>query len=177
MFITGCTESCQNDNFESSQWLKFCPSDNISIAVLLMHCRYLTITQSHWYDSSSPQRVEKNEKCYTQSCPFHSFSGHCQRCRADTRFAPSQWETALLCNDVSHWLGANLESALCWLSCLGTSRKWTSNQMPVTSKNGNLPNHDSSPRTLCKHVSHWLHKITFAVLNLLQEFWNFNHFP
>ena len=25
--------------------------------------------------------------------------------RADSRFAPSQWETALLCNDVSHWLG------------------------------------------------------------------------
>ena len=34
-------------------------------------------------------------------------------CRADYRFAPSQWETALLCNDVSHWLGASLESALC----------------------------------------------------------------
>ena len=32
--------------------------------------------------------------------------------RADSRFAPSQWETALLCNDVSHWLGANLKSAL-----------------------------------------------------------------
>ena len=31
--------------------------------------------------------------------------------RADSRFAPSQWETALLCNDVSHWLGASLESA------------------------------------------------------------------
>ena len=31
---------------------------------------------------------------------------------ADTRFAPSQWETALLCNDVSHWLGASLISAL-----------------------------------------------------------------
>ena len=30
--------------------------------------------------------------------------------RADYRFAPSQWETALLCNDVSHWLGAKLES-------------------------------------------------------------------
>ena len=29
--------------------------------------------------------------------------------RADSRFAPSQWETALLCNDVSHWLGTNLE--------------------------------------------------------------------
>ena len=27
--------------------------------------------------------------------------------RADFRFAASQWETALLCNDVSHWLGAS----------------------------------------------------------------------
>ena len=33
--------------------------------------------------------------------------------RADHMFAPSQWETALQSNDVSHWLGANLESALC----------------------------------------------------------------
>ena len=36
--------------------------------------------------------------------------------RADSRFAPSQWETALLCNDVSHWLVSNLESALMY-SC------------------------------------------------------------
>ena len=28
------------------------------------------------------------------------------------RFAPNQWETTLLCNNISHWLGANLESAL-----------------------------------------------------------------
>ena len=32
--------------------------------------------------------------------------------RVDSRFAPSQWETALFCNDVSRWLGASLESAL-----------------------------------------------------------------
>ena len=32
--------------------------------------------------------------------------------RADSRFAPSQWETSLQSNAVSHWLGANLESAL-----------------------------------------------------------------
>ena len=32
--------------------------------------------------------------------------------RADSRLAPSQWEAALLSNDVSHWLGASLESAL-----------------------------------------------------------------
>ena len=28
------------------------------------------------------------------------------------RFAPSQWETSFQSNAVSHWLGANLESAL-----------------------------------------------------------------
>ena len=32
--------------------------------------------------------------------------------RADSRFAPSQWEAVLLCNNVSHWLGASLEWAL-----------------------------------------------------------------
>ena len=32
--------------------------------------------------------------------------------RADSRLAPSQWETSLQSNDVSHWLSANLESAL-----------------------------------------------------------------
>ena len=30
---------------------------------------------------------------------------------ADSRFAPSQWGMVLLCNNVSHWLGTNLESA------------------------------------------------------------------
>ena len=32
--------------------------------------------------------------------------------RADSRFAPSQWGMALFCNDIPHWLRANLESAL-----------------------------------------------------------------
>ena len=32
--------------------------------------------------------------------------------RADSRFAPSQWETSLQSNAVSHWLGSSLESAL-----------------------------------------------------------------
>ena len=42
--------------------------------------------------------------------------------RADSRFAPSQWETALLCNDISHWLGASLESALSANTLLGGSK-------------------------------------------------------
>ena len=32
--------------------------------------------------------------------------------RVDSRFGPCQWEKALLCNNVSHWLGKSLESAL-----------------------------------------------------------------
>ena len=40
--------------------------------------------------------------------PFSAETG----IRADSRFAPSQWETALLCNNASHWLDTNLESAL-----------------------------------------------------------------
>ena len=35
---------------------------------------------------------------------------------AHAGFAPSQWETVLLCNDVFHWLGASQESALNYLT-------------------------------------------------------------
>ena len=62
-----------------------------------------------------------SESCFLKQC-----NPSLQSClvfqtilRADSRFARSQWETALLCNDVSHWLGASLESALySSLSCL-----------------------------------------------------------
>ena len=36
----------------------------------------------------------------------------CYNIRVDSRLAPSQWETSLQRNIVSHWLSANLESAL-----------------------------------------------------------------
>ena len=38
--------------------------------------------------------------------------------RDDSRLAPSQWETALQSNAVSHWLGVNLEAAMTlYLTC------------------------------------------------------------
>ena len=46
-----------------------------------------------------------------------------RRYRADSRFAPSQWETALQSNVVSHWLGTNLESALRYISESGQPYK------------------------------------------------------
>ena len=36
--------------------------------------------------------------------------------RTDSKFVPSQWETVLFCNDVSHWLGTSLKSALYYYS-------------------------------------------------------------
>ena len=46
--------------------------------------------------------------------------------KAGSRFVPNQWETSLLCNDVSHWLGANLESALVIIChCLSWSGRST----------------------------------------------------
>ena len=35
MFITGCTGSCQNDNFQCSQWWKFRQNDDIFVSVLV----------------------------------------------------------------------------------------------------------------------------------------------
>ena len=40
--------------------------------------------------------------------------------RADSRLASCQWETSLQSNAVSHWLGANLESALLYTPMLET---------------------------------------------------------
>ena len=51
-------------------------------------------------------------------CPleYHFLERMKEYLRDDSRFASSQWNTALLCNDVSHWLGANLKSVLYSLS-------------------------------------------------------------
>ena len=42
--------------------------------------------------------------------------------RADSRFAPSQWETSLQSNTISNWLGTNLESALTVLYAIYSSK-------------------------------------------------------
>ena len=60
--------------------------------------------------------------------------------RADCRLAPSQWETLLQSNAISHWLGANLESALSELWMDDTRLAPSQWEMPL----------------LCNGVSHWL---------------------
>ena len=80
------------------------------------------------------------------------------KCRADSRVVPSQWETSLQCNAVSHWLGATLESVLkwtktCYVPRLRVSQKQGCAILPVRISEllGNIVN-----RVSC------LHKICFA---------------
>ena len=70
-------------------------------------------------DSTYPKNIRRcTRKCWSRddSVCFDSLSIPMSRlilfCRADSRFAPSQWGASLQSNAVSHWLGANLESAL-----------------------------------------------------------------
>ena len=63
---------------------------------------------------STPNRLATSRLCeilclITKAGPAESY-------RADSGFAPSQWEMSLQSNAVSHWLDANLESALGYLS-------------------------------------------------------------
>ena len=59
---------------------------------------------------------------------------------------PSQWETSLLCNAVSHWLGANVESALvlCCPVCF-------INICPATKKLSENPSLQDSLKTVSCH--------------------------
>ena len=52
--------------------------------------------------------------------------------RAESRFVPSQWEMALLCNDISHWLGTNLVSAWFFLGLLPANEIWRYKQLSLT---------------------------------------------
>ena len=45
--------------------------------------------------------------------------------RAHSKLAPSQWETLLQSNTVSHWLVTNLESAQIWLDSVRCNGYWT----------------------------------------------------
>ena len=76
-------------------------------------------------------------------------------CRADSRCAPSQWATALLCNHVSHWLDTNLKSAL---YCVISWSRYSSGDSPLHLILSNLQNvtFSSDWRNLFRFLKgHW----------------------
>ena len=78
----------------------------LRVTIQLLHIKYTAAIEGHLYIKIIIK--DSGYKGNMVSQPSHSYDKN----RAASRFAPSQWETALLCNDVSHLLGTNLESAM-----------------------------------------------------------------
>ena len=53
IFITGCTGSCQNDNFQCSQWWKFRQNEDISVSVIVDVFLYIHFFKWSLIDVSS----------------------------------------------------------------------------------------------------------------------------
>ena len=79
--------------WSGSKWHKICK-------ILSMYCACMYI---HIFSASVKTVVYLHCSNNPLLKPMH---------KADWRLVSSQWETPLHCNDVSHWLGASLESAL-----------------------------------------------------------------
>ena len=79
IFITDCTESCQNDNFRCSQWCKFCQNGNICVPVYVaLSAKKDDVSWIWWYFKralcrwwalvGSPGMVSAHRPCiFTQS--------------------------------------------------------------------------------------------------------------
>ena len=115
----------QFNSFSRGQWVKLLTLPGISYSRCFPWFRVNLLmfrNNGNWSPMSS--HYPKCLFCIlTESSPtlwpwawFHKWlivrKIHHHECRADSRLAPSQWETSLQSNAVSHWLGANLESAL-----------------------------------------------------------------
>ena len=72
---------------------------------------------------------------------FHDCRGKIVDYRDQSRYAPSEWETSLWCNDISHWLSAYLDWSLrLWLiveslsideaNLLWSSLQWSNSFLP-----------------------------------------------
>ena len=78
------------------------------------------LMELHWFEFHVMVQVINKDWCFLYlfvlgSCYYYI--------RAESRFAPNQWEMALLCNNVSHWLDASLESALLYVLILFRSEQ------------------------------------------------------
>ena len=58
-------------------------------------------------------------------------SGNSSIHRADSKFAPSQWEMSLQSKDISHWLGMNLHSFASWQWGPGKAFHYNDADLPI----------------------------------------------
>ena len=129
----GWIGNCKNDNFWCSRWRQFYENDNVSV---LVWCRYCwsnlklpgmgqTLIKFYWSVlictnntvtmlAGDQYSIMKFIVYVRDREMWRNMFGNIDTdiLQADSRFAPSQWETSLQSNTVSHWLDANLELAL-----------------------------------------------------------------
>ena len=87
IFITGCTESCQNDNFQCSQWWKFHQNDDIFVSVWKL---------SKWQLPVQPvMKISSKWRHFRFS--VHAPTTH----RHQTCIEPTKWHVWLM-NDSKH---------------------------------------------------------------------------
>ena len=82
--------------------------------------------------------------------------------RADSRFVPSQWEMSLQSNAISHWLGANLKSALSTSLRVGSELSVVSSVSDLYSTIVTVTYHSDGPLVLSwfnidSNMDKWLH--------------------
>ena len=102
--------------------------------------------------------------------------------RADSRFAPSQWETALQSNAVSHWLGTNLESALKTIIQVQTLVQVSNHPFPDSTIHGKIFNEMPWIQLLGVSISsltwtpEWHVPLEHQVIKYSSVCWAFNNF-
>ena len=90
IFITGCTGSCHFDNFQCSQWWKFCQNDNIFIVVLFRQHQLPLAIFCFSFDNSLPPILHQaisnpsdqmtklmSQKCFQHLAGFNPVLAHC----------------------------------------------------------------------------------------------------
>ena len=95
---------------------------------------------------TKPHSYSKSHKICTWFCCALFCCGYIIMCRADYRLAPSQWETSFQGNAVSHWLGADLESALHVDSCDAVTHTVL---LPWHWSNHMITKHNNKADTMC----------------------------
>ena len=109
---------CHSQDTKAMAWIRtenLCNIQHCSRACCTenMHCQCHEGGQK-WHPVRVLRKYEPGsvEPRFSRSRPHQKTFIRYKDPRADSRFAHSQWEMALLCNDVPHWLGANLKSTL-----------------------------------------------------------------
>ena len=83
IIITGCTGSCQSDNFQCSQWWKFRQNDDIFVSVIVKNVRGIDL-----------------ECMYERKVCYNGVNGVCTRSKMSLRwciYGAISWCTLVMC--------------------------------------------------------------------------------